>query len=279
MTKGRSLNRDRNRDRDRDRNQVLMTEEEQLQALLEMGAEIIPPANLGPSEPVEPDTPELPPSVPIQPTTPTEPAAPPTTAGPIRLGSSAIDALGIVHQFVLQVAQINEPGVPRLQSDQILRGWQALGMRDNVSELCIITLLRSERHGFGCDYVELSADESMEPSTAWIEKMTEHVVQIDFMGLAQKIETGVTKRRADQVEMVAMSPYGAAIFRRINPAFSCLYCEPVASLGEMDGTSSIKHRHMVTLHISEKQRTSLPVSTFGEVSLYTENALEHHKPK
>ena len=184
------------------------------------------------------------------------------------------DVLGAVHTFITQFAQI--PGVPELKPSNILRGWEALSTIPAVAELCIITLLQTIRHGFDASFFVPNSDPAA-LSELSLEKLSEYVVQVDFVGLAHAIAPDVTLRRATQVEMVANSIYSPGIFSRIAPGLSCLYCEGVQSLGEIGGDSSIKHRHMLTLHLSGVQQTRLPVSTFDGVSLHIEDAIEHHK--
>lgn len=193
--------------------------------------------------------------------------------------SGLTDVLGVVHAFVHKFAQIPLDGVPELSEKQIIRGWQALGLAPAVDEICIITLLNSVRTSFDSpSRCSVSPDESAEPSKLRITQRLEHLVQIDFAALSQRLDPSIPKRRADQIYMLAHSPYAEGFFYAQNPRVSCLYCDPPTSLGELDGSHALRHRHMVNLHVAELQVLELPVSTFGGVDLYTENALVHHKP-
>ena len=170
--------------------------------------------------------------------TPVTPQLPPPHGA---LTSGLTDVLGVVHAFVHKFAQIPVESIPELSEKQIIRGWQALGLTPAVDEVCIITLL-------------------------------------NFAALSQRLDPSIPKRRADQIYMIAHSPYATGFFYAQNPRVSCLYCDPPTSLGELDGSHALRHRHMVNLHVAELQVLELPVSTFGGVDLYTENALVHHKP-
>lgn len=193
--------------------------------------------------------------------------------------SGLIDVLTVVHAFVCKFAQIDAAGVPKLEPEQVLRGWQALGLLPSADEVCIITLINSTRTSLDSPtHCLVSDNEATEPSQLQIEQRLEHVVQIDFAGVSQRIDSSVTKRRADQIYMIAHSPYAPNFFHSISPDFSCLYCDPPISFGELDGSHALRHRHTLSLHVSENQYMRLPVSTFGKVALRSENALVSHKP-
>lgn len=198
--------------------------------------------------------------------------------GATALGSGLTDVLGVVCDFVYYFSQIDEPTVPKLKREQIIRGWQALGVAPASDELCIVTLLSSTRTSIDSpSRCCISKDEAAEPSKLKIQQRLEHTVQIDFAALSQRLDPSITKRRADQIYMMAHSPYAAGFFCARNPRMSCLFCDPPTSLGELDGVHALKHRHLITMHVSENQVMTLPVSTFDRVTLYTENALIHHK--
>lgn len=200
--------------------------------------------------------------------------------GAIAINSGLTDVLAVVCEYVYAFAQIPIAGIPQLTKEQIIRGWQALGIAPAADEVCIVTLLSSVRTSFDSpSWAELSSGDSSEPSLLRVEQRLEHSVQIDFAALSQRIDPSVTKRRADQIYMISHSNYAAGFFHSHNPRLSCLYCDPPSSLGELDGAHALKHRHIVTLHVSESQVMTLPVSTFERVSLYTENVLVHHKFK
>lgn len=234
-----------------------------------------------------PETPETVPTTPLQPakpnTVPTTPVTPVQPQLPPPHGaltaSGLTDVLSVVHAFIYKFAQIPIDNVPELSEKQIIRGWQALGLTPAVDEICIITLLNSVRTSFDSpSKCKVSLDESAEPSKLRITQRLEHLVQVDFAALSQRLDPSISKRRADQIYMIAHSPLATGFFYAQNPRVSCLYCDPPTSLGELDGSHALRSRHVLNIHVAELQVLELPVSTFGGVDLYIENALVHHKP-
>ena len=162
-----------------------------------------------PSTPLQPATPNTTPTIPV---TPAQPNLPPPQGATVAT-SGLTDVLGVVHAFIHKFAQIPIDSVPELSEKQIIRGWQALVLTPAVDEICIITLLNSVRTSFDSpSKCKVSLDESAEPSKLRITQRLEHLVQIDFAALSQRLDPSIPKRRADQICMIAHSPYATGFF-------------------------------------------------------------------
>lgn len=187
-----------------------------------------------------------------------------------------IDILGAVYDYVQAFAYL-EPDVPQYRDDQIVRGWQNTAvLPQNTTEFCIITLLRTERHGKPSDR-PLVNDEGF-AGQMW--QLVEHVVQIDCCSAEPFVLPQATKLRAEQIVMISNSRYGPAYFKQQSPLLNCLKAEGVSDMSFLDPDKLYTARYMCTLHLEEIQHSrAIDVNSFTAVNLHLENVERHHLTK
>ena len=183
----------------------------------------------------------------------------------------ALDIQGAVYDFLLKYA-CREPDVPAYKPEQIIRGWQNLAHAPSAySEICIITLLYSVRHGTNIYDFKRTDD------TFGIRKVKEHVIQVDFLSAEPTTGPQNTSLRAEAVETAFNSYIGPAFFEGINPALTALYCDDIRNNAALDETQTYTARFTATLHLSELLDFSYPMQYFESLKIHTEDVDQHHK--
>ena len=173
-----------------------------------------------------------------------------------------IDILGLVYDFILKYAQ--GEGVPPLKENQIVRGWQNSAVLPNNSEFVIITLLNSYRKGRNIHYNSNDVDYK-----ETLDKLTEHVIQVDFCSNHPTTSTQVTQHRAEILETVASSYISCDFFKKADKRLNFLNCDGVHAFNNIDDTQNITCRYMMTLHITEHVQANLYPQTFVNVNIKT----------
>lgn len=184
------------------------------------------------------------------------------------------DILGVVYDFIKAYAW-REDDAPQYADSEIIRGWQNTGtLPQGTTQFCVITLLRSERHGAPVNFPDLSADHF----GATVAALVEHAVQVDFCSAEPFVLPQATKTRADIIQMLAFNYFGVDFFQQADDRLRLMYADNVNDLSFLDPDKLYTARYQTVLHISEQQYTNfLNVDYFTSVNLHTENVDAHHK--
>lgn len=169
-----------------------------------------------------------------------------------------IDILGYVYDFILKYAQ--GEGVPPLEQNQIIRGWQNSAVLPTNTEFVVITLLNSYRKGRNVHIDKPTNDDFSQT----LDKLTEHVVQIDFCSNDPITATHLTQHRAELFETVASSYVACDFFKSKDKRLNYINCDGLYAFSEMDETQSMACRYMMTIHISEHVQVNLNLESFSK---------------
>ncbi len=169
-----------------------------------------------------------------------------------------IDILGYVYDFILQYAQ--GEGVPPLEQNQIIRGWQNSAVLPTNTEFVVITLLNSYRKGRNV-HIDKPTDNDFSQT---LDKLTEHVIQIDFCSNDPTTATHLTQHRAELFETVASSYIACDFFKSKDKRLNYMNCDGLYAFNEMDETQSMACRYMMTIHISEHVQVDLNLESFSK---------------
>lgn len=182
-----------------------------------------------------------------------------------------LDIQGTVYDFILKYA-CRDPDVPAYKPEQIIRGWQNLAHApSDYSEICIITMLYSVRHGTN------SYDFKRDDDTFGIRKIKEHVIQVDFLSAEPATGPQNTSLRAEAVETAFNSYIGPAFFENISPALTALYCDDIRNNAALDETQTYTARFTATLHLSEILDFNYAMQYFESLKIRLKNADAYHK--
>lgn len=174
------------------------------------------------------------------------------------LTAPSYDVLGAVIEFVHGCAYYPAGGIDQLPRESFVRAWQSLvQLPEGVAEYCIVTDLSQERHGSNT-YLYCDSADPAQLGTLTMGKLIEHQVQVDFLATNPQVSAELPRARAGLVEMVANSTEGNALFQRINPTLSLMYCDSVQSVPELDEGHNLRGRHFVVLHVGQNIQATLP---------------------
>lgn len=167
-----------------------------------------------------------------------------------------IDILGAVYDFVLKYAQGD--GVPPLKENQIIRGWQNSAVVPPQSDFIVLTLLNSYRKGRNVHIDYITETDFKET----LDKLTEHVIQIDLCSNDPTVPTRLTQHRAELLETVASSYIACDFFKNYDERLNFMNSDGIYSFNEMDETQNMACRYMMTFHISEHVQAKLNLESF-----------------
>ena len=179
-----------------------------------------------------------------------------------------IDILGAAYDMVREFAWRNND-LPQLAEDQVLRGWQnSASLPPDSTEFCIISLLRTERHGKPANLPLATADDY----SAQFFCVMEHVIQADFCGADPFEAAQAVKLRADLLCSVCHTPLACDFLRLISPDLTCLYADNPTDNSFLDMDKLYSVRYSVQMHLSEIQRTNFYLQpSFNSVQVRTGN--------
>lgn len=182
------------------------------------------------------------------------------------------DVLGCIYRLILE--HIYDPfsdDLPQLQPSQIMRGWQSLANRPRTNEYCVITDLMQERHGTPIHDYQPSQDSNLGKLT--VKQLLKHSVQVDFFNHSIDPTKDPARERAFILTSLANSTECTALLNEYNPLISCLFCDEMVCLNEVDTAHQLYQRYTVTLHISEIKGHSMPMRFTDQVKLKTTNII------
>lgn len=179
------------------------------------------------------------------------------------------DVLGVMYDFV-RAFSWRSADVPKLRRDQVLRGWQNLAtLPADTPEFCVISLVRSVRHGFPCNTPKVTA----KCYEAQLSTVMEHVVQADFCSASPVIDADVTRLRADLLHTVCCGRAAYDFIQGQSRDLAMLYADDVQSAAFLDPDSSYSARYFFQMHITERIYTNyMPLPSFDSVTLRTGQA-------
>ena len=155
---------------------------------------------------------------------------------------AAHDVLGDVYDYVREFAQI-AGRVPAYRDDQIVRAQQNAMVMPPDTEFCVLSYLRSVRHG---TTAETFPDEQGGVALA---ETLEHIVQVDIYGAEPFVPGEVTRERAQALELASRSGAGCRFFS--GRGLGLLYADDVAMRPGWDDAKNYTMCYSLTLHLEQ----------------------------
>ena len=161
--------------------------------------------------------------------------------------------------------------LPPLKPNQVIRGWQSLATRPRTSEYCVITDLAQERHGTPIHDYKPNLESDNGALSIW--QLLKHRVQVDFFHHSTNPAIDPARERAFILSSFANSTECANLFQEYNPLISCLYCDDVLCMNEVDTSKQLCQRYSVVLHLTEIKGHTMPMRFTDQVKLKLTNVV------
>lgn len=176
--------------------------------------------------------------------------------------TTAADVYAAVFAF------INAYGLPAMPASpatgRIFRGYTNRMVLPPDNEYAVMTIVGQKRRGTNIETFDGSKAGEDEDGEATLFELILCDVQIDFYSPTET-GTDAARLRAQALETVGRSPWGAKFFR--DHGISCLYCDDARDLSAVTDSAQYVSRWSVTLHLAYSASMTAELPWFDAVEI------------